>query len=1635
MNVTTTTFPLVNKKLISLCIALLMAGCGGGGSGDSDVATIEVEGGQTQDATGDQGDNPQLDQGNNTHSGQGNDTHGATIVAPAALQVISSSRDAITLSWQDPQPAQVVGGYDVYRDDLLIASVDSTLFAYTVTGLAAGQQYQFSVRAYDQNGQRSAPVSINASPRENAAPRFDQEPGQQWIANTLGTNDLITRFSATDADGDALQFRIASGNEAQRFVLDAASGELRVNGSLLDQGNKVFNLRVEVSDGFSVTSAQLQLGVVAINAQASDQGLLRQVYQYSGISGTLDTLYNHSQYPGKPSSTSVESSFMAPSDAGNYYGQRMLGYLVPPTTGEYTFWMASDDQGELYLGENLDGTDAKRIASVDTYSSPQQWTKFSNQKSVAITLQAGKPYYISAVMSEGSGGDHLSVAWQGPGIAQQVIPGTYLRQPVDMTPPAAPRELNAVLTGDADVLLEWKAATDDRGVVECRVYNGSTLLGSAGIDAETGAVQTSVQLTNLISAKRYDFTVRAVDAAGNVSAASQPRTVIMDDIIAPTAPTGLQSLSVTSSQIRFNWAASTDETNSAVLYRIYLNDKKVGSTHATEFTVSSLTADTDFTLVVEAVDVVGNSTRSDALSVHTAAIDASQPRFAHASYSVAVVTSATVGSVIGQFSAIDPQSKTLSYRIVSGNDSANFSVDASGKLTLAKSFAASQPTQLQLTLQASNGTQSVQTTVLVNVLTAATLANKGIYRELWTGVSGSTIADINLTLNPAQQDLVANFETPSAMGDSYGQRLRGYLIPPTTGAYTFWMASDDAGELYLSTDMSAEKKELVSKISTYTSIRNWQTSSLVKTSVTLQAGQMYYIEALHKEGSGGDHMAVGWQGPGISKQLLAGNYVLPYSSLTPPAPIVSNGIQSGFDQQGSQIQVTLNISELAAGLPVRIYYGLRDGGSNAGEWQSMLSVGNLAAGTHTVTLDGIAAGQTYYIRVESVGATGSTWSGGALEVSTVVVPEDKHAGHSLPETLSLQVDVNGVIKNVELSKHSVRSPNFALITYDDRRQQQFEAVSPMPEVRTYRGHITNDPYVVVTGVVNAEGTLYLTGWENQGQSWTRNISIADQVDTDALGNSEIDTEELIVDFAIPATEGNQLYVPQPGNDFHNNLARAYIHFHNGQLNSKAGGNLINAVAMMEGHLNELDYVWAQKTGLRWDLGYGLIEMHGSTDTATDPRPGPKDSTNFAIEFQDPRNGGYCWGGGDWVGCEAWYRLNWGFTHEIGHNFGLGHWEQEDNANQLQQPGTQMGNMQSRSTLVRLQSGSKFKAAKAIEAPMPPAAFKDYVTVYRNESVSVAPLANDYDANGETLSIVSFDATTAAGGVVTQSGNTLRYTPPTGFVGNDQLTYTVSDGTNQSVGAIQIQVQLADLVGKWDMESVDGETVLDTSGQNNHLYGYGSAVADSQTSGISGYGMALPLIASKVGAKDALGHNLLPHTLEPGHKSFTASIWFQYSGITGNKLIMGKSSSSANYMSYGGWEIRTEGDDLVMQINYRNRLLKSNAVAIRQNDSIIDGNWHHAVIVVDQENGELRGYLDGQAFTTQGTLLAEGGPILAAMNFTSYGGGSPFKVGGHVQAVCDAEGANCAIPAGQAYDNVRVYHRALSETEVETLFQE
>jgi PA14 domain len=125
------------------------------------------------------------------------------------------------------------------------------------------------------------------------------------------------------------------------------------------------------------------------------------------------------------------TSFDAPVNDGDNYGQRIRGYLTAPKTGTYRFWIAGDDSAQLFLSTDSSTANKNQIAYLNSWTPWRVFNRYSTQRSAAISLVAGQRYYIEALMKEARGGDNLTVAWSPPGYsenapAEMAVPGWVL---------------------------------------------------------------------------------------------------------------------------------------------------------------------------------------------------------------------------------------------------------------------------------------------------------------------------------------------------------------------------------------------------------------------------------------------------------------------------------------------------------------------------------------------------------------------------------------------------------------------------------------------------------------------------------------------------------------------------------------------------------------------------------------------------------------------------------------------------------------------------------------------------------------------------------------------------------------------------------------------------------------------------------------------------------------------------------------------------------------------------------------------------------------------------------------------------------------------------------------------------------
>jgi chitodextrinase len=187
----------------------------------------------------------------------------------------------------------------------------------------------------------------------------------------------------------------------------------------------------------------------------------------------------------------------------------------------------------------------------------------------------------------------------------------------DTTAPSAPTSLTASGTTTTTTNLSWTAATDNVGVTGYDVYRGTTLLGTVAT--------TTYNVTGLTAATAYTFSVKAKDAAGNVSASSNTvnvTTLSASDTTAPSAPTSLTASGTTQTTTNLSWTASTDNVG-VTGYDVYQGATLKATVTTTSYAVTGLTAATAYTFSVKAKDAAGNiSAASNTVNVTTLAATA-----------------------------------------------------------------------------------------------------------------------------------------------------------------------------------------------------------------------------------------------------------------------------------------------------------------------------------------------------------------------------------------------------------------------------------------------------------------------------------------------------------------------------------------------------------------------------------------------------------------------------------------------------------------------------------------------------------------------------------------------------------------------------------------------------------------------------------------------------------------------------------------------------------------------------------------------------------------------------------------------------------------------------------------------------
>ena len=262
--------------------------------------------------------------------------------------------------------------------------------------------------------------------------------------------------------------------------------------------------------------------------------------------------------------------------------------------------------------------------SYSSYQSftPESWESgYDAHKFMDIVYSTPSADLSTAVgVSKTDGAGYVDFTDAGEPNPYDVLPSYWSSELADLpvtstgTPitPATPTTSGVTGTG---ATLSW---TTGSSVTGYDVYANGTYLG----EATAGSGSSSYTASGLTPSTTYTFTVKARDAANDVSAASSGVSVTTSAAAAtaPTVPAGLASSTVLANSTELSWTASTSSDSTVAYYDVYQGGTLILTVPASDTSVhfDGLAPGTSYTFTVAAIDATGGSSaQSGGVSVTT----------------------------------------------------------------------------------------------------------------------------------------------------------------------------------------------------------------------------------------------------------------------------------------------------------------------------------------------------------------------------------------------------------------------------------------------------------------------------------------------------------------------------------------------------------------------------------------------------------------------------------------------------------------------------------------------------------------------------------------------------------------------------------------------------------------------------------------------------------------------------------------------------------------------------------------------------------------------------------------------------------------------------------------------------------
>jgi hypothetical protein len=302
---------------------------------------------------------------------------------------------------------------------------------------------------------------------------------------------------------------------------------------------------------------------------------------------------------------------------------------------------------------------------------------------------------------------------------------------------------------------------------------------------------------------------------------------------------------------------------------------------------------------------------------------------------------------------------------------------------------------------------------------------------------------------------------------------------------------------------------------------------------------------------------------------------------------------------------------------------------------------------------------------------------------------------------------------------------------------------------------------------------------------------------------------------------------------------------------------------------------------------------------------------------------------------------------------------------------------------------------------PPTAFNDSASTQQNTPLEVNVLANDSPGSGPGPVRVVSVGLPSAGTAARNLDGQILYTPNAGFLGEDTLSYTITDGLSNATALVRIKVFFADGLIWFPFNQASGLTTEDAGG--------------AFTGTLTGFtNDPVQWVAGKWNR--ALDFNGVSHVAISGFNGIlgasnrTVAAWVKTtsagSGATGQPVIAWGPSAAGKQ-----WAFLVSDGHLRVEIT---------SGYVEGTTLVNDGEWHHIACVYSNDVTSItnaRLYVDGileTSFTLQASLAvdtASSGSVMIGSDLVS-------EQNRYFNGVIDEP---------------RIYDRALSAAEIEALY--